>query len=173
MPACLQRSNEIKPSYEWEGIVSQQVVETICGELRSLIAPRVESRRMAAVAVELLQNALFHGLVSPLHGGVFCRVVFTPGKQHWALLVVNEASAEKARDVSAKVSELSRMDRDTLALLIRNRRKAPVNPLSSTAGLGLLDILRKSGHNLSCSCEPVGISGARLSMQVLIPRIES
>lgn len=106
-------------------------------------------KKVFNVMMECLQNISKHaGKVKPAEGsndGIF---IIGKDENGYFLISGNFIENSKIEDLEQKIMEVNSLDREGLRTLYMTKIQATELSVNSTAGLGLIDIARKSGNKL-------------------------
>jgi len=152
----------------WNGSVTQDTVVGLRSEIFSLVPQYKSARALGAILVELLQNVFLHGRL--LNECPEATVLLIEFSDSWFLSVTNITDMPTAVEVNRRVRNYNALSASELREKMKSKRKLPINPEKGTAGLGLLDIIRKSGHTLVCSTKPHENDLVLLEMQTTISK---
>lgn len=148
-----------KVTFCYSGPVVQEGLEGISQTLRKkLQADEVEfsaSQAIFAIFVETMQNILnysaekqvFHEeeTTVSLSCGIF---LLGTNENGYFISCGNQILTEDVPYLTRKIEELRDKSKDELKTLYRQRRRMPADPGSKGAGLGLIEIARRSGRPL-------------------------
>jgi len=150
----------------WSGSVTQDIVVDLRSEIFTLVPQYKAARALGAILVELLQNVLLHGCC--FDANLKATVDLRELSDGWELRVVNITNLPTAVELNRRIRNYSALTPGELREKMKMKRKLPLNSTTGTAGLGLLDIIRKSGHTLVCSTKPHENDLVLLEMQTTI-----
>ncbi|MGD2034443.1 MAG: SiaB family protein kinase [Bacteroidales bacterium] len=103
-------------------------------------------RRIFHVMVEMLQNITRHSADYDEHGsgnGIF---VIGERSDYYYIITANVVRSSKVRKLEDSIEALNKMDKNTLDQLHKERMRTGQLSTKGGAGLGLIDILRKTGR---------------------------
>ncbi|HEY8404019.1 MAG TPA: SiaB family protein kinase [Flavobacteriales bacterium] len=129
------------------------------------------NRKVAYMLVECFQNLIKHGenpegsLGSELDEGLFCFKNFSNG---FVINSINLIKEEQVARLEEMVRQVNSMSGDALKSYYLERLEK--NRLSNKggAGLGLIELARKSGHKILCKTEEMGNGLYRFHQQVTL-----
>ncbi len=157
----------------FNGPFSQGLIEELGLALRSHLKSDSLSSAAAsdvfAVYIELTQNirnyARQHAFSDDAGGTV---AIGRDEQDRHIVLAGNVVDPEEGKALQARIRDIASMDKAQLRAAYKEQLRRPREEGSSTgAGLGLLDIARKSSEALSCSLLPVN-SGNQLFFSIKV-----
>ena len=159
----------------FNGPFSQELIEELGTALRSHLQSEAASSSSAsdvfAAYIELTQNIRNYARTHKEFDEAGATVVIGRDEQdRHILLAGNVVEPEDGNALRARVEEVAAMDKAELKAAYKTQLRRPrEDENASGAGLGLLDIARKSAEPLSCSLVPLN-SGSQLffSLKVVI-----
>lgn len=163
-------------SFSYSGPLAQEGLEGISQTLRKkLEADEIEfsaSQAIFSVFVEEVQNILNYSAERQTYqkSGELAAGVFVIGhdERGYFVLCGNKIYAKDCGFLAAKIEELRGLSKDELKTLFKQRRKMEPEPQSKGAGLGLIEIARRSGNPIEYSFEPIDDTFSFFSMRVII-----
>jgi Family of unknown function (DUF6272) len=163
----------------YEGEFTQEITKSVLAMAeRNMDAFGEESnikRKVFNVMVECLQNICKHaeGFDTEMYGRN--SAIFMIGKQldEYVITSGNAIPNDKVSDLSRKLDQINSLDKDGLKELYKSVIKH--NPLSDKggAGLGFIDMARKSGKKLSFDFEPINDQLSFFSLRTTISRFNA
>jgi len=138
----------------FSGPISQTVIEGIGGTLKQKM--EIEdtdlntSQKVFSVFVEQMQNIVNYSadrvIPEDRQEGEIRIGVLIVGKEdgHFYVLCGNKISLKDADTIGVQLNTLTRMDKDEMKTLYRERRKTAIQTDEKGAGLGFIDIARKA-----------------------------
>lgn len=139
-------------------------------------APKLERekndvrKKVFAAFVELTQNVVHHsahasgGAQKPGTGVV----VIIEKKHAYEIISGNVAENCRAQNVVRHCQQLSMASADELKALYREQRKRPIPLGAKGSGLGLIDIVRKTGNSIISTVEKIDDKVSFLELSVTI-----
>jgi hypothetical protein len=162
--------------YEFEGQVDKQVlletlpeIETI---LDSLKVDRMKKRKIVNIAIETLQNLQLHSYpVNGNHNGY--QPLFVVGKddQNIVIKIGNLISNDERAVLEDKIKKINSLNDEEIKFLYGVIMKQTVVKFSTKggAGLGLIDMKKKSGNELGFSFQDVDDEVSYFSLKITVP----
>ena len=162
----------------YEGEFTQEVTKSVLAmaerNMDSFGEEPSVKRKVFNVMVECLQNISRHA--ENYEPGRYAKnnAIFLIGKRDTDYLLTsgNAVKVEEVADMTRKLTELNKMDKVQLKARYREIIKNP--PEASTvkggAGLGFVDMARKSGNPLDFDFEPIDDKLSFFSVKITIPR---
>ncbi|TRX57760.1 hypothetical protein FNH22_15240 [Fulvivirga sp. M361] len=157
----------------YEGEFTQEITKSVLAMAeRNMDSSGEESsikRKVFNVMVECLQNIVKHANdVQNNHSAIFM-----VGKQEDEYLVVSGNSIEKAGidDLKEKLDQINSLDRDGLKTLYKDIIKNTEISDKGGAGLGFVDMARKSGNALEYEFSPIDDKTSFFCLKSSISRV--
>lgn len=144
----------------YQGRINGDVLSVITDLLHATAAAELSGRkdlkRLCGIGLELLDNAQRHGAMG--------HVAF-----EWRLAsdllrvrVSNSATKDEAERLLASVQRIRSMDREAINKAYTDQLSSGGFGANGGAGLGLLQIARKVGNNISATIHPTEVEGTYL-----------
>ncbi len=161
----------------YEGEFTQEITKSVLAMAeRNMDSVGEESgikRKVFNVMVECLQNIVKHG-DDPIDGETKTNAaVFMIGKQKESYVITsgNPVKDEHVADLKNKLDQINSLDKDGLKALYKEIIKGGTG-LSEKggAGLGFVDMARKSGQKLEYGFEPLEKGQSFFSLKTTVPR---
>lgn len=131
-------------------------------------APRVMRGRLAFIMVEAYQNIVRHrSLGAEVGVGRSLFLLRSRGNVH-EVTAMNAVGEEDERRLSAALQRLSDMDHQEMKRSFLKGLQSDARTTRGGAGLGLLEMARRSGNPLRHSFTPIGDGRALFGLQVLV-----
>ncbi len=150
----------------FNGPFSQGLIEEIGNALKHHLQNEAASTSSAldvfAVYIELAQNIREYSCVQDydeMESSATC-VVGRNRAGRYEISAGNVVEPEDAEKICERVRELSQLDKAQLKAIYKERLRAPRDE-NESAGLGLIDIARKSSAPMTCSIKPIN-SGKKM-----------
>lgn len=107
-------------------------------------------KKVFNIVVELLQNVYHYFMEVKGHGGRFFTLVFFLIKEEegYTIIAGNHILKERIQDLQARIDEINKLTPEQLREVYRERLDKGNLSDTGRAGLGILDIVRKSGQQL-------------------------
>ncbi|MFO7977507.1 MAG: SiaB family protein kinase [Bacteroidales bacterium] len=167
---------ELKVILAFDGAFSQQMIVSLGDLLRNELSqsfPDVLVNRTFGVFVEMAQNVMHYSnrqtddVVSA--GASEGSILLGRTSKNLVVFTSNLINIDEMADIQRRFKEINQMDSAELknVYLIKCRQQYQKN--STGAGLGLLDIARRSGKPLGIGFLPEGKGRMRFFFRVLVP----
>jgi hypothetical protein len=132
----------------YKGAVSQETMVDLGSFLRSSLCDSKRIRNIFSVFIEMSHNIRHHSIEKDEnHIGVGVFVVQqTPGQ--YTLSSGNPISSSRKAEIREKIDYLRGLDKEDLRKLYKERRRSGENRTQKGAGLGLIEMAKKSDHPL-------------------------
>jgi hypothetical protein len=159
----------------FQGTFSQDVIvslgEILNNELAAFSAPAAVNRAFG-IFVEMAQNVLHYSIerkvtVSGGTAGVGSIIVARTPK-HLVIMTSNLIAPERMPAIKRRFKEINQMEPQELRNTYQIKRRNQYHEDSFGAGLGLLDIARRSGHQLGHGFLPEGKEQLRFFFRVVV-----
>jgi hypothetical protein len=161
----------------YSGPVSQSIIVEIGEALQSTLQRDAKlgksSRRVFSIFIELLQNILHYSIErttdEPAHQQqpVGVSVVGTEDDNIY-VMSGNVISSKQRAKLESYLAKVNAMNADELKALHKEVRKRPMPTTASGAGLGIIDIARKSGNPLHYEFYEIGPDELFFSVKAII-----
>lgn len=130
-------------------------------------------RKVFNILVECLQNVVKHGaeLENPdSDQGTVPVLMIGREDQHYIIASGNAIQSAKVEDLKTKIERINSLDKDGLKQLYKQIMRSNEVSEKGGAGLGLVDMARKSGEKLSYDFYPLNNNLSYFSLKTVIPR---
>lgn len=162
----------------YEGEFTQEITKSVLAMAeRNMDAIGEESgtkRKVFNVMVECLQNIVKHS--DTLNQAVYegrNRAVFMVGKDDDMYIITsgNAVTNDKVRDLHDRIENINSLDKAGLKELYQKviKKDGGLSPQGG-AGLGFIDMARKSGQKLSYDFEPINDKLSFFALKTIVPR---
>ena len=145
------KANDIILSFK--GALSQEILVEIGSIIRNKFAVERSLKKIFAVFVELAQNIMHYSAeteFSPRDNkevGVGI-IVFSESETNYFIGSGNMIKNSKVDKIKGKIDNINNMSHDELKDFYQDQRRKPSDEDSKGAGLGFIDIARKSGNKV-------------------------
>jgi len=132
----------------YKGAVSQETMVDLGSFLRSSLCGSKKIKNIFSVFIEMSHNIRHHSYEKDKHQvgvGLFM-IQQTP--EYYTLSSGNPVPIASRDRIRNKIEELRELDRESLKKLYRERRRSGENRTSKGAGLGLIEMAKKSDYPL-------------------------
>lgn len=142
----------------YAGHFDQEVIKSILkyaeDKLESSGIDELVKRKIFNVMVEMLQNITKHQYIEnePLAKPIFLLLEKT---EYYLLVTGNLIEKSKIKDVWAKIDKINQMNPDELKAYYKEMRLASRISDVGGAGLGFIDMARKTGNKLEYECQDI------------------
>lgn len=163
--------------YEYEGVVDKQVLLDTLPEIERILdeleVGRQQIRKIVNIAIETLQNLQLHSY--PTEGNDYeFRPIFVLAKDenNITITIGNLIALHERAVLEDKIKKINSLDEDEVKFLYGVIMKQTVVKFSTKggAGLGLIDMKKKSGNELDFSFQEVDNEVCYFSLKVIVPR---
>ena len=162
----------------YEGEFTQEITKSVLAMAeRNMDSIGEESgikRKVFNVMVECLQNIVKHGEEYLANGGQANTAIFMIGKHEESYIITsgNPIKEDLVSVLTEKLDKINSLDKDGLKTLYKDIIKGSAG-LSEKggAGLGFVDMARKSGQKLEYGFESLGDGRAFFSLKTTVPRV--
>lgn len=161
----------------YEGEVNQQIIKTFASNIQLHLEAQEESsmvvRRVYHVMVETLQNMTRHaddwftGESAEKSRGL---IVFQVEPEHYTITTGNLISKQHVGATVQRLEEVNGLDKDGIKALYKKRIREGSISDRGGAGLGFIDMAKKTGNSIAFSVEPANDKVDYLLLKVRINR---
>lgn len=160
----------------YEGEFTQEVTKSVLAmaerNMDSMGEEPSVKRKVFNVVVECLQNIVKHG-ESSAEAGNFCSAVFMIGRQGNEYIIAsgNPLSNKDVKKLKNKLDQVNKLDKGGLKQLYKNIIKNTTLSDKGGAGLGFIDMARKSGQKFEYEFSSIDHERSFFSLKITIPRV--
>ncbi len=163
----------------WQGEFTQEVMKSVLAMAEKNMEKTGEEnkikRKVFNVMVECLQNIVKHADEEDVDMGSMetgAAAVFMIGKEHGEYIIAtgNLIKRDKEEILKNKIAQVNNLDKAGLKALYKEILTTGNISKKGGAGLGFVDIARKSGHKLEFDFETVNDKVSFFSLQIKIGR---
>jgi hypothetical protein len=129
-------------------------------------------KRLIYLSIESLQNLQLHGYAGEAGANHPAEFIFSKGKDSYNLIIGNIVEEHEARILEDKLNKINSLDTEELAYLFGVVIKQSVVRMSSKggAGLGLIDMRKKSTRKLEFQFQEVSDGLKFFSLKISLPK---
>ena len=138
----------------FKGIVTAELLTSVLqimeGKMESMHEPPKLRKKVFNVLVECLQN-LYHHVDESQMDDLEKRSALVMISKHNGVFMIrtgNYIENDKAEELKAKLQLINKMDKEELRQFYQESLESSMMSSKGTAGLGMIDIARKSGNKL-------------------------
>jgi ribosomal protein S15P/S13E len=138
----------------FKGIVTAELLTSVLqimeGKMETMHEPPKLRKKVFNVLVECLQN-LYHHVDENQTDDLEKRSALVMISKHDGVFMIrtgNYIENDKAEDLKSKLNKINSMDKEELRQFYQDSLEASMMSSKGTAGLGMIDIARKSGNKL-------------------------
>lgn len=143
----------------FQGAFSQENIVLLAGTVRNEVESRGDpaaGKRAFSIFVEMAQNVLHYSQDRGPSGKGMGRFLLFQIPEGFQMLTVNPIEPSQMDFLKQRVSEINRMGAAELKSIYLTRRRQKLTSSNGGAGLGLMDISRRSGSPLGIGFLPEG-----------------
>lgn len=133
-----------------------QFVEANFNEMQASAKVR---KRVVNILIESLQNIYHHTTnIAPNTMDDDCMLVLMKKPGFYSVITGNHIAAKDVAILKARMEEINQLDMEGLGEKYRavlSKKEKPANPSSTGAGIGIIDMARRSGQQMDYSFEKV------------------
>ncbi|MEO1051698.1 MAG: SiaB family protein kinase [Bacteroidota bacterium] len=161
----------------YEGEFTQEITKSVLAMVeRNMDSSGEESgvkRKVFNVMVESLQNIVKHGEIIDETGNRNHKAIFMVGRgeNEYTIISGNPIKKHFIPTLEAKLTEINGLDRDGLKALYKEVIKNTEISEKGGAGLGFIDMARKSGKQLDFVFEPINDEYSFFCLKAAIERL--
>jgi hypothetical protein len=134
------------------GIIDDAVIEELCNRLEGIEKKPAGNKKIVQVLVECLQNVFYHSSVKNSEDSLF---VVMKEKNNIKVVTGNTVSVTTIEALKSRIDEINSFTEEELKNHYREKLKTTSLSEKGGAGLGLIEIARKSGNKLSYHFEKI------------------
>ncbi|GAB5465114.1 MAG: SiaB family protein kinase [Candidatus Kapaibacteriales bacterium] len=156
-----QSTSDKKIIFAFKGIMSQNILEEIAEVVKLKIHLHKNAKKMFAVFVELTQNIMFYSQEREIDPdtdkeyGVGI-IIFHKNDERYMITSGNICDSARALKIKDRIESLSKTTPEELKDIYKTVIREPRSVDSKGAGLGLIDIARKSDGKITCNIKDLG-----------------
>ncbi len=169
-PSWFTAAKEVMLSYsgQFSGETITALLQLIDTKLAELSVRPPVRRKLFNIMVESLQNVYHHAKPQP--AAPKPSLFVGRGKAHFYVATSNCMASADATALMRRLDEVNAMSREDLTQRYRVRLSNQLAPpdLPRGAGVGLLDMARRSGHKIEYNFEPIDDQHGFFSLQVAV-----
>jgi len=160
----------------YEGEFTQEITKSVLSmaerNMESFGEESGTKRKVFNVMVECLQNITKHADNPEVRAMGHSHAIFMIGKQNDEYFITsgNPILTEKVEEMNEKLKNINQLDKDGLKALYKDVIKNGSLSDKGGAGLGFIDMARKSGRKLDFDFEPISDKYSFFSLKTTIPR---
>ncbi len=164
-----QLINEKKITLSFEGKMSQGILQNLVETLKEKLIDEEDDtdadsrgfmvKRIFAIFIELAQNIQKYsaeykkGFSNKRTGSGI--IVIREGDEYFTISSGNQLEKQSAYELKNYCNYINDLSRDEIKMLYKTKLREPRPEGQSSAGIGLLDITRKSGNPLGFEMKPI------------------
>lgn len=163
--------------FEYEGTVTKQVLLDTLSEIEHILdaieVDRKKKRKMVNIAIETLQNLQLHAYpASDTDYNFFPLFLISTNDNHVSITIGNLVATEERAILNDKITKINSLNAEEVKFLYGVIMKQTVVKFSSKggAGLGLIDMKKKSGNDLRFTFQDVDDKVCYFSLKVTVDR---
>jgi len=170
------KNNNIILSFK--GAVSQEILVEIGQIIRNKFGVDKSLKKIFSVFVEMSQNIMHYSserVINPRDGkdvGVGI-ILFKEYENSFLLTSGNQLRNSIGQRVTSKIDKINELNKDELKELYIEQRRKPQEDESKGAGLGLIEIARKSAHKINYKITEINDESSFLVMNVKFNKEQS
>ena len=157
----------------FNGPINAALIEEIGRALRDYLNHQQETPCAVAdifsVYIEMTQNIRRYADQHPdLAGAASAAIVVSREDGHYVVSAGNVVTPDDGRALVRRIDELAAMDQAGLKALFKTQLRQPRESLNGSAGLGLIDMARKSSRPLVATVRDMDETRSFLSLRVVL-----
>lgn len=174
----LHRSLAENPIMVHQGELNQTIIKSLLAQMEGLLdkveGASMTKRKIFNVMTEGLQNIDKHGDWQHIKDSLNYEPIFMLGKGDHEFIVTtgNLVKKDKVTNLKNAIDHLTSLDKDGLKALYKQAIKGAIISEEGGAGLGFIDMARKTGGKLSCYFEPVNDEYVYFSLKSVVEKNE-
>ena len=156
----------------YTGSIDAELISNILQMVESKASDRKADSRITKkvinVLIETLQNIFHHGSPSQLHREPDSSVMVYERGGEYMVITGNRTPCVRANELAHRIDNINAMTRDELNESYRKILLTKQKSSLTGAGVGFIDIARRSGQKLEYTLEPIDEEFCYFSMRVKI-----
>ena len=160
---------------EFKGSLSQNILIEISDIIIKRVAVDKTIKIIFAVFVELAQNIMHYSaekdIIDAKEIGVG-KIVFSEHEDYYGICSVNHILNTNHEKLTKHIEKINSMNQDELKSFYKESRRRNTDNESKGAGLGLIDIARKSKNILEYSTKLIDKNTSFLSIKIKIRKVK-
>jgi hypothetical protein len=148
--------------------LAQSILCTLESDLTRLEHDIIVRKRLYSILVECIQNILHHGEINEL-----ALVVLTVNEKFYSIRTGNVIFNTKVSELKEWLEVVNILSGDELKASYKKMLAHGNFSLKGTAGLGFIEIARKSAQNIGYSFKPLNDQKSIFSFTINVPKINS
>ena len=174
-----QSMQQQKVCLELNGMISQEILVGFVEVIEAKLAKGAENRRtikkVFSVFIELAQNVLHYSAESIVAANSKAKigtgiVVLCDEDEYYIISSGNLLAKTKVPGIVEQCDKINRLSTDELRGYYKEQIKAPQAEGSFGAGIGLIDIVRKSGNRLNYEVTEIDSTNSFLALSVKVQK---
>jgi len=153
------------------------IIGTVEQRINELEGDRRTRKKFYSVLTESIQNLHFHVEKAEIDDDTisFCEansvlILITAKKRYYSLITCNNIPNSEVTSLEQKITEINGMDKEKLRAIYRESLSNNEFSSKNTAGLGLMDIVRKTETKFNYSFEKINDNYSYFSLESRLPR---
>jgi len=161
----------------YEGHFSQHIINSVLRiadqKLDDMGEGRKIKKRVYNVMVECLQNIGMHADVSEnIEGGQSSIIVIGKDDKNYIISTGNPINNDRIEKLESALTKLNEANEEELKQLFNEALTSEAFSEKGTAGLGLIDIVRRTKNKLAFNFKEINDEISFFTLQTLVPRID-
>ena len=157
----------------FNGPISRSLIEEIGNALKNYLQseqlPPASALDVFAAYIELTQNIRHYAAQSGLLGAETATVIVSHNDDCYSVAAGNIVRLEDGVALQKRIESFASMDKAALKAAYKTQLKQPRDPQATTgAGLGLIDMARKSSKPMEATLKPIDENTAYFSLSIQI-----
>jgi hypothetical protein len=164
-----QDTKDHKILISFKGAISQEVVTEFGSMIRSSLSTETNTKKIFAVFIELAQNIVRYSIekdVGPDGESGVGIILLREKKDYFYLSSGNMVKNETVQKVKERCDVVNNMNKEQLKSYYQEKIRNPPEAGSKGAGIGLIDIARKTDGPLECLISQVDDMNSFLTLTV-------
>lgn len=161
--------------FSFSGPMSHEIIEGIGSAIRIKIAEgengdKQIALKVFAIFVEQVENVINYSVEKDHEDSELSFGVVVVGKKdgHFFISGGNKIPNDKVQKLDDNLSKLAKMDKDELKIHYKERRKAAKDEDSKGAGIGFIEMARKSSKPLEYSFKEIDENYSFFTIKIII-----
>lgn len=154
--------------------LSRGLTLAVHNQLTNLENDLLIRKRVTHLITECLLNLTHHAEGAPDVGqpGKYVSLVIEHNNDHYSIHTTNTVSTKKVKFLTGLLDKVNSMSSSELYEHYMNQLQSGQYTNKGTAGLGFIDMARKSGHALTYEFSSLNVNYSRFSFQLIIDKVK-
>jgi hypothetical protein len=150
----------------FKGLITEDIINELGEMIKTSLSEETKVKKIFAVFIELSQNILRYSFEKSKDGLGIGIISLRKIDNYYIIASGNMISKETANKIKEKISLINSLNKDELKELYQKTLRLPLAETSRGAGLGLIDIAKRSESKIDFEIEEIENSKLFLTLGV-------